>query len=116
MKIEIEADDLFSLKKKIEEQAIQISSLEGELYTLNPHKVEEQARRRAYNLFENYLIAVFKSLGFEDSNRVLDFDCDFWRNVKNGDWTEVENIKVNVGARIEKEFRQAYLRIGIKME
>lgn len=116
MKIEIEAEDLFTLKRDIEEKDSLIKQLQADLYDVNPHKVNEDVRKQAYELFQKYIKSIFKLLGFKDSGRVIDFDCGYWHKVRDGDWSEIEEMEANIGAVIEKNFRSAYIRIGVKIK
>lgn len=114
MKIEIEAEDLFSLKRKIEEKDKLIKQLEAEIYEVNPNKIKEDIRKQAYELFEKYIQSIFKLLGFKDSLRSIEFECGYWQKVRDGDWSGIEEMEANIGAVVEKKFRSAYLRIGVK--
>jgi hypothetical protein len=120
MKIEIDAQDLFALKTEVQDQKETIKRLEAELYALNPNvlkdKIERQIKSEAWKLFESHIDAVFKKLGFKDSNRgVIEVDCGFW-NHNREKYINGEEVVASLGARIESEFRAAYLRLGIKTD
>lgn len=113
MKVQIELSQIEQLKKTIEEQSTKINRLENELNNLKPEKLREQAFYLSKQLFNKYMDATFKGLGFNDTYEPIIIDHKISRNDQ---WWEKDNYTFNLSATISKEIQSAYLKIGIDTE
>lgn len=64
----------------------------------------------AEHLFEKYIEAVCKQIGFDAAE--IDI-CMGLRFDKGSNWHEAENLKIEVSAEICEAFRKAYINIGV---
>lgn len=117
MKIEIELSELENLKEKIISLEIQNKKLEEKTKSSSEDELIKKAVRLSYKLFDNYMFAVFKKLGFGEwhKNSVIIHDnLEHWIGK---DWYfTTERINIEIGAEITNIFKRAFLAISIITE
>lgn len=93
----------------------QVRKYEQTINDLDPEALRQQAVDLAMALTNKYLAAIFKKLGFSVCGpQVINFS-----KVKNklGDnWHYTENFTVELGVVLGKEFRQAFIELGVAAE
>lgn len=115
MKIEIEFEEVESLKKSIEKQKAEIESLENELKSLDNKQLKQDSTDLAKQMFDNVLLKVFEKLGFDKRTSILDNISFRELEHYNGtNWWQHQDLKVTIGATITNEFKRAFLNMGIK--
>ena len=69
MKIEIELSEVEALRWELQRTQTEKRQLEEKLKELSETELKAKAVRLSYRLFDNYMAAVFKHLGFEEWQR-----------------------------------------------
>jgi len=121
MKIEIEFEEVESLKNKLREKSIKIRKLEDKLKNLDEDKLKSDAVSMAKNLFREYMDYVYRELGFEETShsyyedpfRVSSGTLEHWLG---GNWYRNDKILVTLGANVSNRWRHAFLKFGIKTD
>ena len=117
MKIEIELEAVESLKKELTDKEQQSQKLEAELKALDTKTLKGQAVDLSKKLFDNYMECVFKHLGFTDNGGWHRGSVDFKDNLEHWlgkSWWDSERLEINIGANVSKQWRSAFLSLGIK--
>jgi hypothetical protein len=114
MKIEIELAEVERLRSQLQQREQQVNELEKKLKELSESELKQKAVRLSYRLFDNYMAAVFKHLGFveewqRDSVIVRD-NLEHWIGK---DWWNSDRITIELGANVTTKFKSAFLEIGI---
>ena len=118
MKIEIEFEEVERLRSQNTALEDKVSELKNKIQELNPEFLEERAIDLANQMFEEMTTAVFEKLGFDKKVMTFQKSIEFDRAIlyKTGNkWWANKELHVNVGANISKEYRRAFIRIGLKM-
>jgi hypothetical protein len=116
MKIEIDLEEVESLRKKIQNLQEESESLQKKLNELSEDQLIKKATDLAYRIFQDYMYAVFKHLGFEHTNEnPVRIDNNF-RKQLGKHWFESERIKVVLGVNITNKFKEAFMIMGIKTQ
>lgn len=116
MKIEIELNDLESLRKENQDLKKSNEELKLKLISLNEDELKKHAIGLSRSMFGSVMNRIFTELGFEDSICLSDIDFGELEHYLGKNWWCSEKINVVLGANITNQFRKAYLRIGIKTE
>lgn len=114
MKVEIELSYIEALKKQINELEKENARMSDELKSLMPEELRKQAGALAIDMLKEINSKVFKELGF-DSDPFG--DVRFKENVVHflgEDWFKSDRLYVELGATITTEYKNAFLRLGIK--
>lgn len=116
MKIEINLEDIESLKEQIKILQKDKHELELKLKSLDEEVLKQQALDLANKIFRDVLNRVFIELGFE--NTILDRDIDFnnLQHYLGQTWWNSERLEIKLGANITNQFKGAYLSMGIKID
>jgi len=111
MKIEIELEEIESLRKQIADLTRSKEFTEKRLYEARIEEMENKAIKLSRKLFNKYMQATFKALGFDDNSfgDVVDFDLGYNQDKK---WFE-QDITVTLSASVSEHFRRAYMTIGL---
>ena len=112
MKIEIEYSEVARMKGSINEKDKEIKELHERVAELDEDELKEQAMDMAFDMVYNILKAVFAKLGFSYARNDVHF-----RELKHRlgeNWWVSKDLKVEVGATITTNFREALLNLGIK--
>lgn len=117
MKIEIELQEIESIKKGNDSLKKEIEKLKIELKSLDKEELRKQAVDLSRQMFENVVHRVFKELGFEKpftlSNDINFRQLEHWLGK---DWWVHQDLEVEIGATITNKFKRAFLKLGIKTE
>jgi hypothetical protein len=112
-KIEIELDELQQLQKQKELLENENSTLKKKVNDLDEDVLVNKSIDLAERLFNDYVRTVFEKLGMNDGNeggvqmyRVRHELGDLWHKRK-------DRIKIELSAHVLKEWKQAYLSIGV---
>lgn len=118
MKIEIEFEEVERLRSQNTALEDKIAELKNKIQELKPDFLEERAIDLANQMFEEMTTAVFEKLGFDKKvmtfQKSIEFDCAILYKTGNR-WWKHKDIQVNIGANISKEYRRAFIQIGLKM-
>lgn len=115
MKITIESEEFYRLKKELERANKEIHDLKNELSKFDEGKLKEKVLNNSFRLADLYLKGIFAKLGFDegsyfDSALIDHENVHHWLGK---DWYINERLKVNIHARISNEFRRAFIELGI---
>ena len=113
MKIEVELAEVESLRSQLQQKEMEVNELEIKLKELSEPELKQKAVRLSYRLFDNYMAAVFKHLGFGEWQRdsvIIREDLEHWLGK---DWWDSDRITVELGANVTTKFKSAFLSIGI---
>ena len=113
MKIEIELSEVEALKWELQRTQTEKRQLEEKLKELSETELKAKAVRLSYRLFDNYMAAVFKHLGFEEWQRESVIVRDNLEHWIGKDWWNSDRITVELGANVTTKFKSAFLSIGI---
>lgn len=117
MKIEIELEAVESLKKELEYKEQHIQKLEAELNALDSKTLKEQAVNLSKELFDLYMTTVFRHLGFDNEAGIWKRGSVEWKRDLEQHlgktWYNSERLEINIGANISKNWRSAFLSLGI---
>ena len=116
MKIEIELEDIELLKEQIKRLQKDKTELETKLNLLDEKALKQQAVDLARKLFGDVMNRVFSELGFEDKTWLNDVDFGKLQHYLGASWWNSEKLEIELGANVSNQFREAYLRMGIKTE
>lgn len=115
MKIEIELHELETLRKTMNEQEAEINNLRSHLKNLEEEELRRHSVIVAEKICNAVLQAIFKKLGFENNTRF--YDGLKFRNLEyyyGKDWMKHKDLEVTLEANITKEFKRAFINMGIK--
>ncbi len=113
MKVEIELEDLEELRNEVQSLRDDIKEQQDKLYNLDENVLKKDAVRLSYKLFNDYMDAIFKHLGFGEWQRdsvIIREDLEHWLGK---DWWDSDRITVELGANVTTKFKSAFLAIGI---
>lgn len=112
MKIQIEFEEVEAIRRRLEYVEGENNRLEKELAALDQRQLKENAIKLSKTLFNEYMSAVFKSLGF---NAWIDRGVQFniHHDMLDKPWQRRDDLEVTVHASVSKEFRSAFLNIGV---
>lgn len=113
MKIEIEFEEVELLKMQLVQKQHLINQLESKLKELSEKELVEKAVRLSYRLLDNYLLAIFNRLGFEQTHQkavVIHYDLEHWIGK---DWWNSDRFTIELGADVSTKFKSAFLSIGV---
>lgn len=112
MKIQIEFEEVEAIRRRLEYVEGENNRLEKELAALDQRQLKENAIKLSNTLFNEYMSAVFKSLGF---NAWIDRGVQFniHHDMLGKPWQRRDDLEVTVHASVSKEFRSAFLNIGV---
>lgn len=113
MKIEIELSELEALRSQLQITETEKRQLEGKLKELSESELKAKAVRLSYRLFDNYMAAVFKHLGFGEWQRNSVIVRDNLEHWIGKDWWNSDRITVELEANVTTKFKSAFLSIGI---
>lgn len=113
MKIEIELSEVEALRSQLQNTKDEKRQLEEKLKELSETELKAKAVRLSYRLFDNYMAAVFKHLGFEEWQRESVIVRDNLEHCIGKDWWNSDRITVELGANVTTKFKSAFLSIGI---
>ena len=114
MKIEIELEEVESLREKVENQSFKIMHLEEELRNLNKEVLTDKAIKLSYYLFENYVRCIFQKLGFNGTPIHPIYMKNNMERLLGKTWyEESDKIEVELGVEILNDFKKAFLNIGV---
>lgn len=113
MKVEINIDELTSLKNEIAELKSYNKKLEQRLHQSSSLKLEEKALRLAEICTDKYINEIFKQLGFSNTESDYCIRSSSFRNFLYQDYTDIKDIKVSIGVNRSNEMFKAFLEIGI---
>ena len=113
MKIEIELGEVERLKNQLQQREEEVNELETKLKELSETELKQKAVRLSYRLFDNYMAAVFKHLGFEEWTRDSVIVRDNLEHWIGKDWWNSDRITFELGANVTTKFKTAFLSIGI---
>ena len=115
--VTISSQDLFKLESSVRELEGENWSLKQKLEKYSDDVIASQVKQRGEELFERYMTAVFKELGFEDTdpNSVINVS-NVRRSCKNNNWIDREDKTVELGTYVVGKFRHAFLMLGIKTD
>lgn len=113
MKIEIELSEVEALRSQLQNTKDEKRQLEEKLKELSETELKAKAVRLSYRLFDNYMAAVFKHLGFEEWQRESVIVRDNLEHWIGKDWWNSDRITVELGANVTTKFKSAFLSIGI---
>lgn len=111
MKIEIEYEEVESLRKQIEFLMEERDRLQAEIKDLRPEELKRDADHYAHAVVKKCLSKIFASLGFEERSSDIHFDDSTSYSRK--EWWKRDDIKIELGASVAESFRYAFLRIGV---
>lgn len=113
MKVEVELQELEKLRTQITKLSRENDALHNKLKELSELQLREAAVELSYNLFDSYMESVFKNLGFEKWIRQsVQIDKSLIANLGKN-WFQHENIEFKINARICKDFKAAFLSMGV---
>lgn len=125
MKVEIELNDLEALKLEALNKQSEIVQLKIKLNELDEHTLKQKAVDLSLRLLNDYLQCVFLSLGFDQKDEKNN-DTIFRGSIKykmpiyhmlDFPWSnEFDRLNIQLGADITRQFRNAYLEIGVTPE
>jgi hypothetical protein len=114
MKIEIELSELEEIRSDLKKAEEQKKQLQEKLNGLSEEELKAKAVRLSYRLFDNYMAAVFKHLGFEEDwqrdSVIVKDNLEHWIGK---DWWNSDRISVELCATVTTQFKSAFIRIGI---
>lgn len=114
MKIEIELEEIETLRAQVKRLKDDNKSLQDELKQLNKEELREKANALSFALFNAYMEMVFRKLGFDeqwDTSVRFDSNMEHWLGK---DWyNKDDRLKINFGGNISKQWKTAFLDIGI---
>ena len=113
MKIEIELSEVEALRWELQRTQTEKRQLEEKLKELSETELKAKAVGLSYRLFDNYMAAVFKHLGFEEWQRESVIVRDNLEHWIGKDWWNSDRITVELGANVTTKFKSAFLSIGI---
>ena len=113
MKIEIELSEVEALMSQLQIVETEKIQLEEKLKKLSESELKAKAVRLSYRLFDNYMAAVFKHLGFEEWRRDSVIVRDNLEHWIGKDWWNSDRITIELGANVTTKFKTAFLSIGI---
>ena len=120
MKVEIEIDELTSLKNSNAELKKKNEELDKKLRSLDEGSLirtyEQKAKNAAYLLANNYLNLIAEKLGFEKANYysptlVLKENFEHWLGEEW--WKKEGQINVEIEVRILNQWRRMFVNMGI---
>lgn len=116
MKIEIDADELFDLKKQVEKLVSENREIRNKLISIDETAISERVKRASYTMFHSYVNAVFKSLDFDQFEHYHNkHPVIFSNQMFEEDWPNREDLHVSLEAELSEKFKRAFLRIGVKI-
>lgn len=113
MKIEIEFEEVEAIRKRLEYQEQENERLCKKLDALDEKVLKKQAVDLSMKLLDEYVLRIFKGLGFESGymNRAVNFEgVD---EHLGSPWWKRDDLDITIGVSIHKEFRSAFLNIGV---
>lgn len=116
MKVEVELGEIENLKNQISILEKENQKLSQRIQNLDEKKLMKDAVHLAEKMFNDVIHEVFSRLGFSKEQ------CpDYYGFCKLEDrlgerWWNSKRLKVTIGATITNEFREAFLKLGIKTE
>jgi hypothetical protein len=113
MKIEIEFEEVESLKNQLYNETQKVRKLEEKLKSLDEKQLNKKAIGLSYKLCEDYLVAIFTKLGFDEkqSGLVVEENLEHWIGK---DWyTRDERINLKFNILISNEFKKAVISLGV---
>jgi len=113
MKIEIEYKEVEFLKNKISLLEKQNAELQFKIDSLSEEQLIQKSIKYSGLLFNKLNRKVFKELGFEDCNQVVNADFEELRHWLGENFIDSERIEVEFGATVTNLYRQAFINIGI---
>jgi hypothetical protein len=112
MKIEIELEEVERLREQLKRNEIHIKELEEFIDKMDEKALYERAVKTSFRLFNDYMVCIFKHLGFDWA----DVQMDNVRHWLGEHWWDSERLYVEIGANISNKFNRAYMNIGIHTE
>ena len=115
MKIEIELHEVESLRKTVNTQEAEINNLRSHLKNLEEQELKRHSVIVAEKMCNAVLKAIFEKLGFESNTGF--FDGLNFRNLEHyygENWMKHKDLEVTLEANITKEFKRAFINMGIK--
>ena len=118
MKIEIELNELESLRSENRNLETDVKELTKKLETLDVNAFIERSNKLAETIFRDVMKKVFTELGFEESPYMHEDDvCFMDLEYKLGkEWWKSEKLVVQLAASISTHFSYGYLILGINRE
>lgn len=116
MKIEIELSDIEKLKTRISTLEKDNENLKKELESLDKKVLKSNAIKLAQSMFSGVLIRVFRELGFNAGMGAHDCSFGSLEQQLGKSWWDNEGLKVELGATITTEFKNAFLHLGVKID
>ena len=113
MKIEIELEELESIKRRLEVSELEKQKIQKEMELLGEDYLVGKALDLSYSMFKKYIKFVFKELGFNDDSEVY-VDQSLRRMFIAQWYNKPEQIDLKIGATITNKFKHAVLSIGVK--
>lgn len=115
-KVEIELNELTSLKNELIDAQRQINYLNIELIKLSNSELKEKYVDLSKKLSTHYLNKIFQELGFD--NKIDTYSIEYKHSElyslgKYEDWYQSAEIKVELCAEIIDNFKKAYIKIGV---
>jgi len=114
MKIEIELEELEQLRNKSKDQETKINNLNQQLKVLDAQELRKHSVDVAEKMFEAVITEAFKNLGFTNpSFGAMGIDFRNLEHYHGEDWMHDKRLQVTIGATISKDFKRAFLNMGI---
>jgi hypothetical protein len=113
MKVEVELSELESLRSELRKTLEQNQKLEAAYNALSEKELKRNAVKLSYLLFNNYMEAVFKKLGFGDWVRDSVFFRDDLEHYLGKEWWQNERLSVDIQISVSEKFKSAFLQLGV---
>lgn len=114
-KIQIELDDLNRLQKENENLRIEVQELKDYVRETSERELLKKALNLSFKMMNEYMVEVFDHLGFDnkkyEKSAVILHETTDWF-VQNTYFNK-PRITVTLDARITKEFRTAFIYLGV---
>lgn len=116
--ITIDLREIEGLKSQIESLTMERDRLRKELKSLDTEELRNKAKKFATDLFDCWVIAVLKSIGFENNGDIL--GNSFVRSeVVDEHWDtrplNGRQFDIVIGAEISNKFKHAYIQLTCDM-
>lgn len=116
MKVEVELGEIENLKNQISILKKENQKLSQIIQNLDEKKLKEDAVYLAEKMFVDVINTVFSRLGFAKDESIYYNDFNKLQERLGERWWSSERLDVTMGATITNQFREAFLRLGIKTE
>ena len=116
MKVEVELGEIENLKNQISILEKENQKLSQIIQNLDEKKLKEYAVYLAEKMFVDVINTVFSRLGFAKDESIYYNDFNKLQERLGERWWCSERLDVAIGATITNQFREAFLRLGIKTE